>query len=55
MKPVVISDTEDMRLIVEALSAYQHNDQYRTLYRRLIADCGCCVAGHPRGGRDGQG
>lgn len=29
---------EDLKLILSALSAYQHNPRYRVLYERLLAE-----------------
>lgn len=33
---VIISDSDELRLIINALSAYQHNAQYRKLYSKLL-------------------
>ncbi|MBM3604948.1 MAG: hypothetical protein FJX25_09365 [Alphaproteobacteria bacterium] len=39
---VIITTTtgDDMKLIVSALSAYQHNTRYRARYERLLAQMG---------------
>lgn len=35
---VIVTTTteEDLKLIIEALSAYQHNTRYRALYQKLV-------------------
>lgn len=39
---VIITTTtsDDIKLIISALSAYQHNTQYRDLYERLLRQAG---------------
>lgn len=35
---IVAMPSEDLRLIVSALAAYQHQDRYRDLYERLVSE-----------------